>query len=379
MTLADLKVTEAVKRGTKLNYTFSAQEPDVIDTDYVYLAGNDSEIFNIFPLVGSIYLNQEVDVDPGREYLVFKPILVVSDGTFTDSATITLTVFDYNDNPPICNPSTAYLSIEENSSGAGFYTLNCTDRDSSYNNNNLLSYSSNNSAVFSVDFSGVVSRFAPFDYETATTETVIISIQDQSATNPLSTSVTVVVSSIAIQITPVNDNVPVWSSWLPAISESSSYSFNENTPVGTILFTVVATDSDVTVGGTITYSIESIKNGSISVPGVFGIDAKTGQVTLQANFDTDGVNGLSVYTVNFQATDGAGGSHTITKSVNISVRDYNDNAPVFLGTPYITQYIHEVDTKAGQLVLLLSALDQDTTPSVLTYTVDTILVGNRTC
>lgn len=66
---------------------------------------------------------------------------------------------------------------------------------------------------------------------------------------------------VAIQITPVNDNVPVWSSWSPVISESNSYSFSENTPVGTPLFTVVASDSDVTVGGTITYSIESIKNG----------------------------------------------------------------------------------------------------------------------
>ncbi|CAG5125063.1 unnamed protein product, partial [Candidula unifasciata] len=72
---ADLEINEEMPIGTLLNYSMSFSDVDVGDSVYVGLFGDDAQILNIDPSSGQISLNSVLDVDPGTQLRVYKPIL----------------------------------------------------------------------------------------------------------------------------------------------------------------------------------------------------------------------------------------------------------------------------------------------------------------
>ncbi|GFO15617.1 protocadherin fat 4, partial [Plakobranchus ocellatus] len=368
LTTADVTLDEEMPVGTTVDFDFSASDADTNDgTSLSYsLSGADSSIFNIVPSTGVITLNTKVDIDPNTPNKVYKPQLTVSDGTRSATGTLTLTLDDLNDNAPVCNPNTVYRSVTEETTGATVYTLTCTDEDSSFDNNNVLTYSLT-SSHFSVDGSGVVTVTSAVDYEITTSETLHITVADTGGIGALDSTATVIVS-----ITPANDNAPAWGTFVPPPT-TSTYTRSENIGVGTSLFSMVATDSDDDVGSTITYSIDSVTDGTNPVSGLFNADPSTGEVTTLATLDRDG--GISQYTLNLQATDG---SNTISQTVFLALNDYNDIAPVFQSTPLAKVTIAETNAKTGSVVTTVSATDGDVTAATFSYDVEAVVVGATT-
>ncbi|MEY9770187.1 Ca2+-binding RTX toxin-like protein [Sinorhizobium fredii] len=100
---------------------------------------------------------------------------------------------------------------------------------------------------------------------------------------------------------------------------NQSPTISENT---TAVTTVAATDPE---GDTIAYSISGGDDAA-----KFQIDATTGGLTFVAapDFENPGdANADNVYVVEVQASDGNGG--TATQAISVTVRNKNDNAPIF--------------------------------------------------
>ncbi|XP_035983169.1 protocadherin beta-15-like isoform X3 [Fundulus heteroclitus] len=119
---------------------------------------------------------------------------------------------------------------------------------------------------------------------------------------------------IHVTVLDANDNAPVFTQ---AVYKAS---LPENSPPGTIVMTVSATDADEGVNGDVTYQFGHVSDDDVSL---FSIDKKTGQIKITGDIDFEAMNS---YEMSIEAKDGLG---LITHSkVLIDVNDVNDNAPV---------------------------------------------------
>ncbi|CAL1540461.1 unnamed protein product [Lymnaea stagnalis] len=363
VTTADVTMDEEKPVGTTVNFAFSATDAESDTLTYSFL-GSGASFLTYDSTTQLVTLSTKIDTDPNQN-VVYNPILSVSDSTSSATATLTLTVVDINDHAPSCSPMVTYTSLVEGTTGTQ-YTLTCSDGDSSLNGNNVLNYTRfiGDGAKFSVDpTSGIISVTAAVDYEAQQSETLQIIVADQAVAE-LSVTVTVIVS-----ITPVNDNVPTWSATF-----STPYNFPESISVGTLLFTMSATDGDTDLGGTLTYSLADVQDDkSGTVTGLFSVDAISGRVTTLSKLDRD--NGVSKYTFTIEATDGGTGPHVITSTVVVNIDNVNDNAPVFLSTPYSVKTVPETSAIVDEVIFTVSASDADSGTTTFKYSVNDVKLG----
>lgn len=132
---------------------------------------------------------------------------------------------------------------------------------------------------------------------------------------------------VFIKILDVNDNNPIF--------EKSSYKFyvNENTPIGTLIGIVNASDADEGVNAQIRYSLVGSYQqnashmgqvGSGNAASYFALDAETGQLKLKQNLDYEDE---IYFSLTAEARDFGVGSLPSYANVEIFVLDNNDNLP----------------------------------------------------
>ena len=95
-------------------------------------------------------------------------------------------------------------------------------------------------------------------------------------------------------------------------------SVEENTPPGTVVFQVRATDADYGNNSIITYSLLPSEYSE-----KFSIGASYGNITVIGNLDREN---RSEITLRINATDGM---FTVTSDLFVIITDVNDNKPVF--------------------------------------------------
>ena len=95
-------------------------------------------------------------------------------------------------------------------------------------------------------------------------------------------------------------------------------SVEENTPPGTVVFQVRATDADYGNNSIITYSLLASK-----YPEKFSIGASSGNITVIGNLDREN---RSQIILSINATDGR---FTVTSELLVVITDVNDNKPIF--------------------------------------------------
>uniref|UniRef100_A0A3Q4GGB3 Cadherin domain-containing protein n=1 Tax=Neolamprologus brichardi TaxID=32507 RepID=A0A3Q4GGB3_NEOBR len=119
---------------------------------------------------------------------------------------------------------------------------------------------------------------------------------------------------IQITVLDANDNAPVFT--------KSVYKANvaENSPRGTVVTIVSASDADYGSNGRITYSIGNTLD---DVRQLFEVNEHTGEVRLTGNIDYEKSNN---YRINVRASDDGG--LTDTCKVIVDVIDVNDNHPI---------------------------------------------------
>ena len=278
------------------------------------LSGTDAARFTINETTGEVSFNEAPDVenpDDANGDNVYNIVVTASDnteGTTDTNQAVAITVTGVNDNAPVfTSPGTA--SVMENQTAA--YTALATDGDG-----DALSYSlsGTDAGLFTIDpATGVVSFSEapdaenPDDANGDNVYDIVVTASDNTGGTPDTTQ------AVAITVTGVNDNAPVFTS-------PGTASVEENQ---TAAYTAVATDGD---GDPLTYSLSGTDAG------LFTIDPATGVVSFNETPDAenpDDANGDKVYDIIVTASDNTGGTPDTTQAVAITVTGVNDNAPVF--------------------------------------------------
>ncbi|HXC60589.1 MAG TPA: cadherin domain-containing protein [Steroidobacteraceae bacterium] len=220
----------------------------------------------------------------------------------SSSSPLTLTI-NFNAAPTDIVPGG--LSVNENSGvGTAVGTFTRTDADSGEAGGDAPTFSlvSNPGNLFNISTSGALTTNAVFDREAAGTRNITVRVTDSGGLY--------YDEAFSVTIADVNET--------PYMS-SGSYVINsvpENTAVGTVVATVGAYDPDI-----YTPAYQNLQYELVGAPGIFAINASTGQIVLQS----PGLNyeAATSYTFGVRARDG-GNLYTGQSSVTVNVANVNE-------------------------------------------------------
>ncbi|XP_044220365.1 protocadherin beta-16-like [Thunnus albacares] len=223
---------------------------------------------------------------------------------------INLHVQDINDNSPQFNKDLIHIDISESAAkGARFPIEEAHDADIGKYSVQTYNLQQNENFILGVGTNSVeLVLNKELDRETLKEINLLLTAVDGGSPQKSGTVV------IHITVLDANDNVPVFDQ---AVYKTS---LPENSPLGTVVLTVSATDADEGLNGDVTYDFGHI---SEDVKSMFTIDHKTGGIKLMTAIDFESV---SSFELRVTAKDGLG--LTSYAKVIIDVTDVNDNAPV---------------------------------------------------
>ncbi|KRX24151.1 Neural-cadherin, partial [Trichinella nelsoni] len=148
---------------------------------------------------------------------------------------------------------------------------------------------------------------------------------------------------VEIQITDVNDNAPVFTQPLYAIS------IKEDHPIGNPILQVSARDKDSGLNSEIEYSLTDHN---------FTIDNQ-GVISPKVRLDADQtMQGFYIYKFDVIAKDRGNPAQMATSQIHIRTENVNDEAPIFLPTSMYTEYVAE-DAEGNTPIATIQALDPD--------------------
>ncbi|XP_031443109.1 protocadherin beta-15-like [Clupea harengus] len=257
---------------------------------------------------------------------------------------ITLHIQDVNDNSPIFPKEVIKLEIRESAiKGARFRMSGARDPDTGQNavqnymlernDHFVLAVSSNKDGRKNLEL--VLDK--ELDREQQQEITLILTAVD-GGIPPRSGSV-----QIHVTILDANDNAPEFT------QEVYRATLPENSPVGTLVLKVSATDSDEGINGEVTYEFSQV---STLAEQAFTLDSKTGEIKVNGPIDFEEE---SVYEIQVEGKDGFGLSSD-TKVI-IELTDVNDNIPeIFLKS--LNSHIPE-NALPGTEIGIINVQDRD--------------------
>ncbi|KAK7101636.1 hypothetical protein V1264_019985 [Littorina saxatilis] len=301
--------------------------------------------FRVDPSTGDVTVAAALDFETEPAYVLV--VTATDQGTTPRSVTTTVsvTVSDVDDRPPVCVQSVYTVTLAEDNPLAVVVTVSCPDGDTA-----SVTYTMTH-ALFAVDAtSGVVTLTGALDYETAQSHTLTITASDGTRTD---------VTTVQVTVTDVNEHPPVFVATTPYL-----VSLPEDSSIGTTVKDVNAADADL---GSTTL-IFTITTGNAD--GKFSMNSVTGVIVLQGSLDRET---LDTYTLILEVKDGTGaGSLTATTSIIVTVSDVNDNAPTCNPGAYGANIAEDATT--GAAVVTLTCSDVDTTTTAVRYTL--LAAGN---
>ncbi|XP_039478463.1 protocadherin gamma-A10-like [Oreochromis aureus] len=342
----NFEISESASTGARFPLTM-AEDPDVGVNGLreYFLAENDNFVLK---------QNSNADGKKYAELVLQKPLdretnpnvslklIAVDGGTPQKSGTVNIdiTVLDVNDNAPVFNQSVYKATVMENSPRDTYViTVNASDAD--FGSNAIASYifSDLNSGLNDVfiinEKTGVISITGSIDYEKNKKYELRIEAKDQGG---LTDS-----SKVIIEVTDVNDNVPIIS----VMSFTSPVS--EDSPPGTTIGIINVKDLDSGDNGQVNCRIE--QNAPFKIKSNL-----RNYYTLVTDTVLDRES-VSEYNITVVATDAGIPPLSTKRTFHLKVSDVNDNAPVFSQSVYNTFIIE--NNSPGISVLTLGAKDPD--------------------
>ncbi|XP_047434008.1 protein dachsous-like [Mugil cephalus] len=280
-----------------------------------YLIGGEGK-FSIDRVSGMVSVAAALDRETKAEYNML--VVAEDQGRPVSSATATLVVpvSDINDNVPSFSDAEYQKEVSETESvNTILLTLSAVDPDEGANGR--VSYSivqqspSSDPAVFELDSSsGTLRLVQPLDYSEVKVYTLTVQASDGGTPSLVGNS------SVVVTVMDVNNNPPEFS------KANYDVSVSENLSSGTSILTVEVTDRDEG-GFSSGYFIYTSDTFDIS---------KQGVVSLKQNITLDRETKDS-YVFQIVAVDRELDGLNATAQLNITVTDYNDNAPQFPSIP----------------------------------------------
>ncbi|KPJ12580.1 Cadherin-87A, partial [Papilio machaon] len=308
--------------------------------DFFWLDSSTGELKTARPL------DREALADPNsplnltvRATELVNGIPVVSNITST-LATVTVTIRDVNDEPPRFNRREYHVDIPESLPvGTPLPNLDMVVTDTDLGSNSVFSLRlSDEMGAFQISFKEISSFQV---------------IAEEVHTSPKLSSK----ASVTVSLWDVNDNAPRFP------DEPHAASVPEAAPPGTRVTALRATDRDTGRYGTEGIVYELSGNGAE----LFRVDSRSGVISV-AECATPGTppcldyETRKDYFLQYKATDEDGGGQTTVTSLQLSLSDSNDNAPVFL-TPVYKASIDE-DAVKFEPELQVQARDVDVSSDI---------------
>ncbi|XP_018592612.2 protocadherin beta-16-like [Scleropages formosus] len=230
---------------------------------------------------------------------------------------ITLHIQDVNDNSPTFSKDVITIEITESAErGTRFPLDEAHDADIGQNAVQTYTIEKNEYFVLAVNTDTVGSKSGELvlekklDREQQQEVKLLLTAADGGTPQRSGTAV------IHVTVLDVNDNIPVFSQ---AVYKAS---LPENSPSGTFVLRISATDADEGENGDVFYDWGRVSDDVLKL---FSLDMKTGEIKINSPTDYEEE---STYEMRVQAKDRSG--LVSYSTVLIEITDVNDNAPVIL-------------------------------------------------
>lgn len=314
---------------------------------FSHLSDKIGGVIEINPITGKVQVAGPIDYEEASTLEL--DVQAKDGGGQASHCKLIVDVIDVNDNIPIIEIKSASANVAENSKpGTMVALINVYDLDTGSSGRVTCSISDNvpfkllsevkNYYMLVTD--GILDREYQPEYN--------ITITGTDAGSPSLSGVKV----LTIVVNDLNDNRPTFT--------QSEYDANilENQPVGTFVMKVKAEDIDDGSNAKIFYQISVDANSETS--SFLTINSETGELFTSRLFDYE-------QSVHFQikvtAHDGGDPQLSSTCTINVFIKDQNDNSPVVLYPVQTTAFIAEdmvpFEAPRGYLVTKVVAVDAD--------------------
>ncbi|XP_069822265.1 cadherin-13 [Dendropsophus ebraccatus] len=333
-----------------LRYNILKQTPDKPSPNMFYI---DPEKGDIVTVVSPALLDRETLIAPQYELIVEAKDMAGLDVGLIGTATATIVIDDKNDHPPEFTKKEFQATVKEGVTGV-MVNLTVNDKDDPNTGAWKAVYTiinGNPGQSFEIHTNpntneGMLSVVKPLDCEILAFHTLLIKVENE---DPLIPDIGYGASSTAtvqINVIDVNEG-PVFQ------PDPMKVSTQENIPIGSMLFTVSATDPDTLQHQTIRFSMLKDDAGWLSINPVNGTVNTTAPLDRESSFVHN-----STYTSLILAIDNGTPPATGTGTLQITLEDVNDNAP----------YIYPTSAKMCEdskdlNVITLGAWDKDLHPN----------------
>ncbi|XP_074128198.1 cadherin EGF LAG seven-pass G-type receptor 1 isoform X2 [Sminthopsis crassicaudata] len=298
--------------------------------------------FHIEPDTGAVTTSRPLDRETKDTHVLKVTALDHGSPQRSGATYLTVTVSDTNDHSPVFEQVEYRETVRENLEvGYEVLTIRATDGDAPSNANMRYRLLEGADGPFEIDpRSGVVRTRALVDREEVAEYQLLVEANDQGR-NPGPRSAT---ATVRIVVEDENDNYPQFSEKRYVVRVP------EDVAVNTPILRVQATDRDQGQNAALHYSIVS---GNLK--GQFYLHSLSGGLDVINPLDYEAIR---EYTLRIKAQDG-GRPPLINSSglVNVQVLDVNDNAPIFVSSPFQAAVLENVPL--GHSVLHIQAVDAD--------------------
>ncbi|XP_029021001.1 protocadherin alpha-7-like isoform X16 [Betta splendens] len=344
-------ISEEVKEGTvvgNIAKDLGIDKTTLKERGYRIVYGSTEPPFRINTDDGILYVNRKIDRE---EVCERSKVCVIDLKTVLENPLevhyVAVEILDVNDHAPSFPENEKTLEVFESAlPGAKFQLQAARDGDSG--SFSVQQYKLSHNAHFRLEVkdrgedrktpSLVLQK--PLDRESTKTHVLLLTATD-GGRPPRSGNMTIVVD-----VSDVNDNPPVFT------QESYNVELKENSPIGTTVIQVNATDRDDGENGEVVYSFGNDVDAGMRAR--FDLNPVTGVITVAGAIDFEESNR---YEIDIQASDKGAATLTTDKTVIISIVDENDNSPEI----EVTSFSHALpeDSKPGTTVALISVKDSD--------------------
>ncbi|KAL4715527.1 hypothetical protein ACJJTC_009153 [Scirpophaga incertulas] len=310
---------------------------------YSIATGDENRDFSISEDTGVVRVAKNLNFERKSRYvLIIRAEDCGKDEVRYDTAEISISIQDINDNPPtfLDSPYLAYVMENIIPPNNGYIiTIEAYDADSPPFNNQVRYFIKEGDADrFKINAStGQISLLRTLDREHQDEYTLSLVAMD-TGSPPLTGS-----GTVKIVVQDINDNSPEFE------RQSYKVSVKENLSPGTFILHPKAVDKDIGNNAKIRYSLLGDKSER------FAIDSSTGFITTNKTLDREECD---VYYLIIMAQDSSTTDpRTATANLTINVDDENDNTPIFSKPVYETHIPGR--TAKGDFVFGAKAKDND--------------------
>ncbi|XP_051486781.1 protocadherin gamma-B7-like isoform X3 [Apus apus] len=312
-----VRVAEDVSVGSTL-LTLTATDADDgmnghVKYSFKKITEKSSQIFQLDSETGAVTLMQSLDFEEAHSYQL--EVQARDGGGLSDTAKVSITVSDVNDNAPQISVRSALSEISEDApSGTVVALLHVQDRDSGANGEVRCSLAAG--VPFRLEkslenyYRVVTTR--ELDREEVPQYNVTVRAADGGSPSLRSSAV------LALRVLDVNDNAPVFA------EARYSARLAENNAAGALVLRVRAADADWGQNARVRYRLREGRVRGSALSSYVSVQAETGALYALRSFDYEEVREVGLWVV---AEDGGAPALSSNVSVRLEIVDENDNAP----------------------------------------------------